>query len=122
MNTTIRTFVVATITIASATFAYAADGNNPDPSCSTVNAKSARATWPPAIPYVFSDDTAGQEVDPREWAKIWMEDEAATVAIQTKQYLDSISQSSASTATPAELEIWALSYPDIEQPRSLAAK
>ena len=122
MNTTIRTFVIATITMASAAFAYAADGNNTDPSCNAINAKSARATWPPAIPYVFSGDTAGQEVDPREWAKIWMEDEAATVAIQTKQYLDSLNPTSSSTITPAELEIWALSYPDIDQPRSLAAK
>ena len=122
MNTTIRTIAIATITIASATFAYAADGNNADASCSNVNAKSARATWPPAIPYVFSGDAAGQEVDRREWEKIWMEDEAATVAVQTKQYLDSLSPSSLSATASTELEIWTLSYPDIDQSQSLAAK
>jgi hypothetical protein len=117
MNATIRTLAIATITIASASFANAAD-----PSCDSVNAKSARASWPPAIPYVFTGDAAGQTVDPREWAKIWMEDEAVTAAVETKQYLDSLNQTSSSAITPAELEIWALSYPDIDQPKSLAAK
>jgi hypothetical protein len=45
-----------------------------------------------------------------------------TAAIQTKQYLDSLNQTSSSAITPAELEIWAMSYPDIDQPKSLAAK
>lgn len=117
MNVTIPTLAIACIAIASANFANAAD-----PSCNSVNANSARATWPPAIPYVFTGDAASQEVDPHKWAKIWMEDEAITAAIQTKQYLDSLNQTSSSAITPAELEIWAMSYPDIDQPKSLAAK
>ena len=40
----------------------------------------------------------------REWAKIWMRDEEAIVAIQTKQYLNSLNQSNLSTATSTELE------------------
>ena len=122
MSNTIRTLALAALGIISIASVYAEDQNNSDSSCRAAKSQSVRTVWPPAIPYVFTGNASGQAVDPREWAKIWMEDEAETAAIQSKQYLDSLNQSNLSAATSTELEMWNLSYPSIDQTQSFAAK
>ena len=104
MSNTIRTLALAALGIISIASVYAADQNNSDSSCSAAKSQSVRTVWPLAIPYVFTGNASRQAVDPREWAKIGMEDEAETAAIQSKQYLDSLNQPNLSVATSTELE------------------